>query len=242
MTVGAPSSVSPRRGRRCRWTAAALILPLLTGCGINGDFGRVRQSLQRDDIHAWLGPTASRPISNPPWQHQLTDEERRLRDYAYPLIDPPYDRNRWYSVAAEYGRTGRPWPYPDRGAYGSRLFQTAYRSQTARYARLMEDIRNDVQRMDPFFASARLVAEMDRKRGQSLSYVSGLTNEEYDNTVSRIRENEAIVRWVQESVQERATSYQLALQRLVIAAPSPMAVEAERALMLLQQRANSYGV
>ena len=242
MTVRAPSFARLLRGRRCRWAAAALTLTLLTGCSVNGDFGRVRQSLQRDDIHAWMDQAASRPISNPPWQHQLTDEERRLRDYAYPLIEPPCDRNRWYSVAAEYGRTGRPWPYPDRAAYASRLFQTPYRSQTARYSKLMEDIRNDVQRMGPFFASARIVADMDRKRGQRLAYVSGLANEEYDNTVSRIRENEAVVRWVQESVQERATSYRLALERLVIAAPSPMAVEAERALALLQQRANSYGV
>ena len=221
--------------------AAALVLTLLAGCGATGDFGRVRTSLQRDDIHAWMGPVASRPVSNPPWQHQLTDEERRLRDYAYPLIEPPYDRSRWFGVLADYGATGRPWPYPDRAAYASRLFQTAYRSQTARYARLMEDIRNDVQRMDPFFASARIVADMDRKRGQSLAYVNGLTNEEHDNTVSRIRENEAIVRWVQQSVQERAASYRMALERLVIAAPSPMAVEAERALTLMQQRANAYG-
>ena len=142
-------------------------------------------------------------------------------------------------MVAEYGHTSRPWPYPDQAAYASRLFQTPYRSQTARYGRLLEDIRNDTQRLEPFFGSARIVADMDRKRGQSLSYVTGLTSEEYDNTVSRIRENQAIVMWVQESMQERAASYRMALERLVIAAPSPMAVEVERALTLLQHRASS---
>jgi hypothetical protein len=216
----------------------------MSGCvtgagGLNGDFGRVRQSLRSDDMHAWLGPTASRPAVNPPWNHQLTDEERRLRDYAYPLIEPPYDRNRWYSVVSEYGQSGRPWPYPDRSAYASRLFQTAYRSQTARYSRLIEDIRNDVTRLEPFFASARVVSDMDRKRDRSLAYVSALTQEEHANTVNRIRENEAIVLWVRESVNERVLSYKIALERLVIAAPSQMAVEAERALTLLQQRAGA---
>ena len=75
-----------------------LALTLLTGCGLNGDFGRMRTSLQSDDTHAWLGPAVYRPAVQPPWKHQLTDDERRLRDYAYPLIDPPYDRNQWLSA------------------------------------------------------------------------------------------------------------------------------------------------
>ena len=221
---------------------AAFALICSTGCSTNGDFGRVRQSLQNDDIHAWLGPAAYRPPVQPPWKHQLTDDERRLRDYAYPLIEPPYDRNRWYSAVSEYGASSRPWPYPDRSAYASRLFTTPYRSQTGRYSRLIEDIRNDATRFDSFFGSARIVSEMDRKREKSLAYVSGLSNEELQNTVTRIRENDSITLWVKESVHERVESYRVALERLVIAAPSPMAVEAERALTLLQQRAGAYGV
>jgi hypothetical protein len=218
-----------------------LALTLLTGCGLNGDFGRMRTSLQSDDTHAWLGPAVYRPAVQPPWKHQLTDDERRLRDYAYPLIDPPYDRNQWLSALGDAGLTGRPWPYPDRAAYASRLFQTPYRSQTGRYSKLIEDIRTDVTRLDPFFVSARIVSDMDRKREKSLGYISGLTDEELGNTVTRIRENDAIVRWVKESVNERVESYRLALERMVIAAPSPMAIEAERALALLQQRASLYG-
>src|SRR5439155_25034637 len=120
--------------------AAAAALLLLTGCSGNGDFGRMRQSLIRDDTHAWLGPAAAgTPVPEPPWRHQLTDEERRLRDQAYPLIEPPYDRNQWYSALAEWGGASRPYPYPDRAGYASRLFQTPYRSQTARYNKLIED-------------------------------------------------------------------------------------------------------
>ncbi len=29
-----------------------------------------------------------------------------LRDLAYPLIEPPYERQRWYSVLNEYGFRG----------------------------------------------------------------------------------------------------------------------------------------
>jgi hypothetical protein len=56
-----------------------------------------------------------------------------------------------------------------------------------------------------------------------------------------MRENEGIMRWVQGSLHERVASYQLALERMVIAAPAPMAVEAERSLTLLRQRIAFYG-
>ena len=228
--------------RRLRWFAVAAALSVLTACGTNGDFGRVRATLANDDTHAWMGPAAARgPATNLAWRHQLTDEERMLRDLAYPLIEPPYDRNKWYSVVGEVGAGSRPWPYPDRSAYASRLFTTAYRSQTARYNRLIEDIRNDVMRVDPFFGSASYVTAMDRKREKALAYVTNMTAEERDNTLQRIAENRNIVRWVQGSLQERAESYRVALERMVIAAPSPVAVEAERALTLLQQRINGYG-
>ena len=221
-------------GLRC--FAALAVLTILAGCGTQGDFGRVRPSLVNDDIHEWMGPAAARNPIDPPWRHQLTDEERQLRDLAYPLIQPPYDRQKWYSAIGEFGLGRRDWPYPDRAAYASNLFTTAYRSQTARYNRLIEDIRNDLIRIDPFFSTARYVIDMDHKREQSLRFITGLTVEERANTERRIAENRNITLWAQTSLEERAAAYQIALERMVIAAPSPSAVEAERSLTLLTQR------
>ena len=228
--------------RRPAAIAATLALSLLAGCSGNGDLGRVRASLKHDGTHDWVGTASASKFEDPPWQHQLTDEERRLRDLAYPLIEPPYDRQKWYSALAENGMTGRPWPYPDRAAYASRLFQTAYRSQTARYNKLIEDVRNDSGRIDAFYAAARYVRDMDARREKSMAYVTNLTREEQANTVNRMRENDAIIQWVSQSLRERVASYQITVERLVIAAPSPMAVEAERAIRLLEQRMASYRV
>ena len=239
--------INPRRldltagGRLLRWLVSVAVLGLLPGCGTYGDFGRLRPTLVNDDIHAWMGPAAAPgPATKIAWKHQLTDEERTLRDLAYPLIEPPYDRNKWYSVAGEFGVGKRAFVYPDRSAYASRLFTTAYRSQSARYNRLIEDIRNDVTRLDPFFRTASYVSQMDRKREKALAYVARLTPEEHANTLQRINENHNIVLWVQQSLVERARSYRIALERMVIAAPSPVAVEAERSLTLLQQRIDGY--
>jgi hypothetical protein len=229
-----------------RYRPVAMAIPilaafgLLSGCGVNGDFGRVRSSLVNDDSHAWMGDVTTRGQGAITWRHGLTDEERRLRDLAYPLIDPPYDRNQWYSALGELGLGSRVWPYPDRSEYASRLFTTAYRSQTARYNKLIEDIRNDVIRLDPFFATARYVSDMDIKRAKGLAYVQRLTAEERANTEWRMAENRNIILWVRGSLDERVASYRIALERLVIAAPSPIAVEAERQLTLLQQRITGY--
>jgi hypothetical protein len=192
-------------------------------------------------MHAWMGEVAAPPYKVPAWRPQLTDEERRLRDLAFPLIEPPYDRNQWYSVINEYGAGTRPLPYPPPGDYATRLFQTAYRSQTARYNKLIEDIRNDVNRLDPYFQVARYVTDMDEKRNQSLAYVSNLSKEDKVNVLQRMRENAAVMEWVNGTLHERVASYKVALERLVIMAPSQSAVEAERALGLLKTRISAYG-
>ena len=225
-----------------RWPARRLYVDLSL-CGLllflcpNGDFGRVRPSLLTDDIHAWVGREAARDYGASLFP--LTDDERLLRDLAYPLIEPPYDRQRWYSVLGEYGMTRvfrSDWYFCDPTAYAARLMTAYVRSETTRYARLNEDIRNDVVRIDSFFTLARRVVDIDRKREQSLAYVSALSEAEIANAQARVGENILTVGWVQRSLVERVASYRFALERLVIVTPSPMAVEVERSLTLLQAR------
>src|SRR5262245_19853165 len=100
------------------WRTIGLsLLLLLAGCA-NSDFGRVRPLLTTDDMHAWVGREAPARQGKTPSKFPLTDAERQLRDLAYPLIEPPYDRQRWYSVLREYGIIGAgDAPYPDRSAY-----------------------------------------------------------------------------------------------------------------------------
>jgi hypothetical protein len=209
---------------------------LMTGCA-DSDFGRLRPLLVTDDMHAWVGKEAPARKNRPPSQLSLTDAERQLRDLAYPLIEPPYDRQRWYSVLAEYGVIGAAnTPYPDRSAYAEKLLSTPVRSHTARYAKLVEDIRNDVGRIDPFFSVARYVIDMDRKREQSLKRFAVANKNSREDARARVAENIAVIDWVQKSMYARARSYQLALERLVVESPSPMAAEGERSLTLLQTR------
>jgi len=128
------------------------------------------------------------------------------------------DRQQWYSVLGELGVGNRPWPYPDRNATPQGYSPPAYRSQTARLNRLIEDIRNDVMRIDPFFSSARYVTEMDRKREKALAYVSNLTPRSATTRCKAHRRKPQHRALGFRSLHERTESYRVALERMVIAA------------------------
>ena len=236
-----PQPTSRRRRWRCRFFVFAA-LSLVGGCA-NGDFGEVRPSLVRDDMHDWVGPAAIAGTQTQPSNFELTDDERLLRDLAYPLIQPPYDRQKWYSVLGEYGALGpnRLSPF-DRTAYATRLFVVNDRSPTARYAQLIEDIRNDETRLPQFFETAGRVIDMDDKRRRALAFVSDINPAERGNALARIRENAAIISWVHASIGQRATAYRFALERLAIMTPSPQAADIEHRINGLQAENARYRV
>lgn len=220
---------------------ALTALVLLAGCATRSDFAEVHPSLVRDDMHDWIGRAAVAGRPGPASSFDLTDDERSLRDLAYPLLQPPYDWGQWYSVAGEYGLIGQDQRTNfDRTAYANRLLSASARSPTARYAQLTEDIRNDTTRLPQFFEAAGRVVDVDAKRRKSLAYVSAGKPTERENALRRIQENARIVAMVRTSVAQRASSFRYALERLVIATPSPQAVEAERVLNQLQAEIARY--
>jgi len=203
----------------------------LAGCA-NGDFDRVKPGLVTDDIHNWVGTTAALGNGAPVSDYPLTDDERLLRDLAYPLIEPPYDRQRWFSILNEYGIDRifhHDWSRFDEQAYMRALMNTVFRSESGRYARLGDDIRNDRTRVPGFFEVAGRVLDMDRKREKNLAMVSYLTEREQFNAVARNGENALVISWVQWSLVARAVSYRVALERLSISAPMPAATDLDRA-------------
>ena len=86
-----------------------LLLGLALGGCSGGDFGRTRQDFLNDDMHRWIGGEATGSVGLRPSQFQLTDNERQLRDLAYPLIEPPHSRPAWKSVFGDYKPLPSPW-------------------------------------------------------------------------------------------------------------------------------------
>ncbi len=209
--------------------------------GSGGDFGRVRPDLVSDSIHDWVGPAAAVEHHTAASTFPLTDDERRLRDLAYPFIEPPYERQQWYSVAGEYGlRNTFATEAADRTAYFKHLrsfkppFGPEVRSPSSLYEQLLDDIQNDDQRLPDFYATATRVLDIDAKRRESLHYITDLPQSERDNALRRVRENAAIVSLVSTRLRQRVKSYRYALEQLVVRTPLAEAATAERALNKLK--------
>jgi len=231
-----------RSGRRS-WSRLALLFTTaaLAGCS-GGDLGRTRRDVLNDDMHRWIGVEATSSIGLRASQFQLTDNERLLRDLAYPLIEPPHSRPAWKSVFGDYQPLPSPWRQKvvfDRTTYGRALIDEPHRSHTSRYQQLIEDVRNDITRFEPFFSSAIRVVELDRKRSSSMKMVSELSPREQADAVARMEENTLIVQWVQQCLERRISSYRWALERLVIQTPDGIAADADRLIgELAAQTAN----
>ena len=234
-----------RTARRPSASAPALMLLAtslaLGGCS-GGDFGRTREDFRNDDMHRWLGAEATGSVGLHASQFQLTDNERQLRDQAYPLIEPPHSRPAWKAVFGDYQVIASPWRQKvafDRTAYGRQLIDEPHRSYGSRYSQLIDDLRDDVTRFEPFYATAAKVLDLDRKRNASMAHVSQLSPRERADTVARMEENTLIVQWVQQCLERRVSSYRWALERLVIQGPDSMAAEADRLIgELASQTAN----
>jgi hypothetical protein len=212
---------------------ALFLLGLTLGGCSGGDFGRTRQDFVNDDMHRWMGSEATASVGLHGSQFQLTDSERQLRDLAYPLIEPPHSRPAWKSVFGDYAALPSPWrqkPVFDRTSYGRQLIDEPHRSHSSRYAQLIDDVRDDITRFEPFFDTATHVLDLDRKRNASLAYVSQLSPRERADAVARMEENTLIVQWVQQCLERRISSYRWALERLVIQAPDNMAADADRVI------------
>ncbi len=233
--------MSPRVGcRRETNLAFALVLTAaVAGCTSMGDFGRLDRAFVADDVHDWVGREAAAHAGAPVSSANLTEDERLLRDLAFSLIVPPYGRERWDVILYEYGikrqfRTAL-WVV-DPTAYYQALLSADFRSTAGRYNRLIDDIRNDVVRIGPFFDIARRVVEMDRKRRDSLDYLPDIAQSDRFNAFARIAENTLTIEWVQHSLAQRSAGYRFALDHLVVAEPENLAAQADLALVLLQQQ------
>jgi hypothetical protein len=223
-----------------RRIVAFTVLVLLAGCA-NGDFKEVRPSLVRDDIHDWVGSAAIVGVNTSRSGYPLTDDERQLRDLAYPLIQPAYERHQWYSIAGEYGAIASDHRRTfNRTAYADHLFGARYRSPSSRYSQLSDDIHNDTTRLAQFFETAARVLDIDRKRRKSMAYIAGLSQHEKNEALRRMNVNASIISLVRSKLKQRVASYHFALGRLVVMSPMQQAVEVEQALNRLQTRIAYY--
>jgi hypothetical protein len=209
---------------------------------IAGDFGRPEDSPFVDEFLPWLkdGFNSFTGQHNP--ASPYTDDERTLRNLAYAILQPPeaIEASRFTIGGADFFDLWNHWivgPQPfDVRSYANFLIERPYRSSAARYAQLIDDIRADALRVAPFFSMANRVLEADAVRQKSFQFVSRLPGEKFDLARARVAENHQLIDRVYDRFRQRIDSYHYALETLLLQLPSPNAVEAERALFVLEDR------
>ena len=127
------------------------------------------------------------------------------------------------------------WNY-DPTAYYRQLQNELYRSTAARYNQIIDDIRDDIVRIEPFFMAARKVADLDRRREATMAQIPNLSPPERFNAQARIAENSLTIAWVHTSLDQRCASYRFAIEHLAVAEPELAAGEADRLLTELSQQ------
>jgi hypothetical protein len=207
-----------------------------------GDFGRPRESIFVDEFLPWLkdgfDSFTGQSVANAPY----TDDERTLRDLAYAILEPPElsGRSRFTIAGVDFLELWSRWiigPQPfDVRSYADHLIAKPYRSSTARYSRLIDDIRADAGRINPFFSMANRVLEADTVRTSGFQYIARLPAGAFDLARIRVAENHGLIDQVYDRFRQRLESYRYALECLLVLTPSPIAVEVERALFVLEER------
>jgi len=133
-----------------------------------GDFGRPRYYSEAEPGGFIIGGGPNAPevvVQAFPW----TDDERELRKLADGLVLPPDS-----PPVGFWGdrRIVAPESAVDPTAYAAALLASPVHSSAARYARLIDHIRNDVQRWETFVPAWRIVADLDGKRLRSIRYLT----------------------------------------------------------------------
>jgi hypothetical protein len=219
--------------------AGALVLSALTlGSAAAGDLGRADPNFWDGLLprQLYLGPVA--PLSFPPsfFPHSLyplTDDEASLREQAFSILQPPQHREVWNTLVESFAQaTAFPLDILrfDRYAYANMLIGMPYASEAGRYSRLIDDVGSDYLLLGPFMTTACRVVDMDARRARSLAYVQGFTEFEIGNALARNNENRILIEGAELTLDDRVWSYRYAVNRLVVAVPSRLAVQAERAV------------
>lgn len=227
-----------------RAAAAALLAAISGSCAqLEGDFARPRPNVIRDEAMPVIGGAFAAVRGEPVSVFAMTDDERQLRERAYAFLAPP-EGFKFLSLPVAELRASRTLPTdgalePSPGAYTAALVSYQYRSTTARWQRLIDDIRSDRDRLGPVARVAEHVIEMDRVRRNSFDYIQSMSAPERDQAIARINENAKLIEDVRSALAQRIEIYRHAMEHLLVAQPSPIAVEAERALKSLMEKAAS---
>lgn len=231
------AGIDAARGRSAlRLAALILVAGMVAACARTGDFGRPAPSIWNDTVFPFVGKVAAESRGEPVSWFMLTDDERELRDRAWRFLMPAHERALFQRQIAELSRTRilpRMVLRHDRDAYLRPLRWNRGESPAPLFRRIAEDAHADAALTVPFVALARDVIENDSLRLQVMLNARDLEPYRAEAAAARIAENRCLIAWVRAEADNRARDYRHALEQLAIEALQREAIDAERAVIAL---------
>ena len=234
-----------------RLSGALALAGLLAACGVSrpvGDFGRAAPSWTHDTAMPLAGDLiAGYGRQEPVSTFNKTDQENEMHDRVWRFLVAAHAKDWLYDTHVELQRT-RITPPRDETFTIERYYLwlkgEAYNSSRTRYATVGRHIAADIDTLPTTFAAICAVIEIDRQRGVAYSGLSGRVAPAVgENMQARKYENDAFIAWFVRALNYRFSSYDYALDNLLVETPHEQSIavdEALRRMKLFVDRANRH--
>ncbi|HEV7344814.1 MAG TPA: hypothetical protein VGN60_04180 [Devosia sp.] len=217
--------------------AGALVLSaILTGCVARpvGDFGRAAPSWTHDTAMPAAGEFIAANRGEPVSRFNKTDQEEEMHDRVWRFLVAAHANDWQFDSAVELQRTRIVRPRDERFTierYYVWLSRTRYESSRTRYATVGRHITADLDTLPTTFAAICAVIEIDRQRAIAYAALgSGLAPRIAEEVAARKYENEAFIAWFVRALNYRYSSYDYALDNLLVETPHEQSLAVDEAL------------
>ena len=218
--------------------AGLAIILVLSGCGMQGDFGRHHHQPPLPEL-AFVGDQFAKGRSELVSGYRWSDDERLLRAAAFNFLKPAGEDEMVGSAISEV-RLARILPLRSRMSYPTNYYASLGlphpRSSTTIWSRLIDDINNDATMIEPFAATAYRVALADRSRYDAYRENCRLETSDLADVPARISENHRLVAGVRIALIDRLNAYAYAIEKGKLELPDPREHIAYQATQDLRQR------
>ncbi|MET3926204.1 hypothetical protein [Devosia sp. 2618] len=233
-----------------RLTGALALAALLTACSAArpvGDFGRADPSFTHDVAMPFVGGKLAENRGEPVSSFNKTDQEDTMHDRVWRFLVAAHAKDWQFDQSVELQRT-RIVPPEDRQftveRYYAWLQSTPYNSSRTRYATVGRHITADIDTLPTTFVSICTVIEIDRQRAEAYrGLAGGLPPRFAQEVAARKAENDAFIAWFVRALNYRYSSYDYALDSLLVETPHEQSLavdEALRRMAAFVPRANRY--
>lgn len=211
-----------------------------------GDFGRAQPSWTHDTAMPAAGTMFANARKEPVSDFNQTDQEREMHDRVWRFLVAAHAKDWLFDTSVELQRTriippGKDEHYTIERYYGW-LKTTQYQSSRTRYATVGRHVTADIDTVPTTFIAICRVIEIDRQRAQAYAGLrNGLPPRLAEDIAARKYENDAFVAWFVRALNYRYSSYDYALDRLLVETPHEQSLavdEALRRMLVFVNRAN----